>query len=107
MRRNQEQRLLRVSALTVAVAVATMLTIARARAAAQVCDYHVSPVWNDVAAAGQSGTITIGTQPGCAWTATVTDTWIAVDTLSGTGAGAINYTAVPMPQLGVRQARIK
>ena len=97
----------RQSAAFVAVMAAGVLSFAHPRAAAQVCDYHVSPVWNDIAAAGQTGTITIDTQPGCAWTATVTDTWIAVDTLSGNGQGAINYTAAASGQAALRQARIK
>jgi hypothetical protein len=92
-----------------------VLLIAHPRAAARVCDYHVSPVWNDVAAAGQTGTITVDTQRGCAWTASVltirTGVWVAVDKTSGTGPGGINYSAAAFPAQWdgsrMRQARIQ
>ena len=97
---------MRFVALRAAIVAAAGLMIAQPHAAPN-CDYHVSPVTIDVAAAGQTGTITVDTQPGCAWTASVKDAWISTDTLSGTGAGAIRYTAVSLRQSGLRQARIK
>src|SRR5262249_24713148 len=61
-----------VSALLTAAAAAAVFTTFHAHAASQECEFHVSPVFIDAGVAAQTGTITIQTDPGCAWTAQVT-----------------------------------
>ena len=58
----------------------------------QACTYAISPGSATAPAAGLSGTITVTTQPACAWSATTTSTFITF--LNGTGrsgSGTVSY----------------
>jgi hypothetical protein len=97
------------AAFSAAVVFATALSI-HVRAG-QFCEFHVSPVWIDVAVGGQTGSITIDAQPGCAWTASVQPNWVSIDEASGIGPGVIHYTAAAFPKVWdgsrLRQLRIR
>ena len=105
-----------VSALLTAAAAAALLTTFHAHAAGQECEFHVSPVFIDAGVAAQTGTITVQTNPGCAWTAQVTPygggTFVSIDATAGTGPGTITYR---VPAMGpsdisfspIQQNRIK
>jgi hypothetical protein len=59
---------------------------------AAACTYAVAPATTSVTAAGQTGlTIDVTTQAGCAWTATTSDTWIAIGTANGAGNGKVTF----------------
>jgi hypothetical protein len=55
------------------------------------CTYSLTPSGITAPPTGTSGSITVSTQSGCAWTATTTATWVTVSG-SGTGSGTATYT---------------
>jgi hypothetical protein len=58
------------------------------------CTFALSPSGVTAPATGTSGSITVTTQPTCAWTATTTSAWITVSG-SGVGPGTATYTVQP------------
>jgi hypothetical protein len=57
------------------------------------CSWAISPMSQSVAAAGGTGSSTITTAAGCAWTATSNNTWIAVTAgASGSANGTVTFT---------------
>jgi hypothetical protein len=95
-------------ALGMCVVLAAAFTVAHARAAGQSCQYAVSPVWIDAAPAGQNGSITIDTQPGCAWTAMVDGTGLTIDQMTGAGPATVSYTASAVQvSERIRQRRVR
>jgi hypothetical protein len=100
------------AAIGIAVGAAWMLMDVHAGAAAQTCEFHVSPVRIDVSPSGQSGAIAIETHPDCTWTATLVFSedardWIETTSTGGSGSGSIGYTANALGGSPMRQARIK
>lgn len=72
-----------------------------------VCEYTVEPTHIDAPASGQSGTVAIGAQPGCAWTAVNSAAWIElVAGTSGTGDGLLSYLIQPNPEPAARNGSI-
>lgn len=59
----------------------------------QTCTYTLSPPSSTVPAAGGAGSVTVVTQTGCQWSVQNFANWITVNPTSGTGSGAVNYTA--------------
>ena len=60
------------------------------------CTYGLNPGQGSVAAAGGSGTFTVSTFAGCAWTATTANPWITITSgASGTGGGGVGYSVSP------------
>ena len=58
------------------------------------CTYSLSPPSTNVPATGGSGTVTVNTQAGCAWSASPVASWLQVTSIgSGTGTGTFNYLA--------------
>jgi len=59
------------------------------------CTYTFSPPSILLGGSGDSGSIAVTTQDGCAWTAFSTDTsWLTITSdSSGTGSGTVNYSA--------------
>lgn len=58
------------------------------------CTYSISPTSESIPSANFTSTISVSTQPGCAWTATSNLSWITINLgASGTGNGVVNYTA--------------
>ncbi len=57
------------------------------------CTYALNPAQGSVAAAGGSGTFSVATFSGCAWTASTADPWITITSgASGTGGGGVGYS---------------
>jgi len=64
------------------------------QAAAQLpCAYSIAPVSQTVPAAGGSGSFTVTTTAGCAWSASSTASWIVVTAgASGSGSGTVTFS---------------
>jgi hypothetical protein len=61
--------------------------------AATTCTYSISPASSSMPVAGGSGTISVTTQTGCAWSAIPTSTFIAFQNGTGrTGSGSVGFT---------------
>ncbi|MBF0549359.1 MAG: BACON domain-containing protein [Deltaproteobacteria bacterium] len=57
------------------------------------CSYALTPASQSFGVSGGSGTLTVTTQSGCAWTAVSNGNWITITSgSSGTGTGTIGYT---------------
>lgn len=57
------------------------------------CTYALSPTSATVPASGGTGSITVISQPGCAWSVQNFAAWITAVPASGTGNGQVTYTA--------------
>ena len=89
-------------------AAAGSLTVTRA---SQSCEFGVNPTRIELDTAARSGTVTVTTQPGCAWTVSG-ETWLHVTTSGGTGSGTIAFTTDAVPPanqggLAPRQGRLR
>jgi peptidyl-Asp metalloendopeptidase len=77
-----------------AVAVANF-RLAAGSAAPPACTYALSPTSASVPAAGGSGSTTLSTAGGCAWTASNSASWLTIaSATSGTGSASVSYAAV-------------
>jgi hypothetical protein len=57
------------------------------------CTYAITPVRANYSASGGSGTVTVNTAAGCAWSARSNDpSWITATPASGTGSGSVTYS---------------
>jgi subtilisin family serine protease len=58
------------------------------------CSYAISPQSVSLSAPSGSGTVSVTTAPGCAWTAASNASWISVSssTATGTGTGSVGYS---------------
>jgi len=61
------------------------------------CTYALSPTSATVPAAGGAGSVTVISQPGCAWSVQTFAPWITATPSSGTGSGQVSYTAAAAP----------
>lgn len=59
------------------------------------CAYAFTPTQSSFGPGGGGGNVNLSAPPNCAWTARSTVNWITVNTPSGTGGGAINFTVAP------------
>ena len=58
-----------------------------------ICTYTISPSNQSFESPGGTGSISVTTQSGCAWTATSNDSWITITSgSSGTGNGTVYYS---------------
>jgi len=62
--------------------------------AGQDCSFSISPTSITAPSTGQTGTVTVTTQPGCAWRVSRSE-WILIDTIDTTGTGTFSYTILP------------
>jgi subtilisin len=70
------------------------------------CTYSISPIAASVPVSGSSGTITVVTDTGCPWTASVSAAFVSITSIAyGAGAGSIAYT-VAANLSGTRSATI-
>ncbi len=76
---------------TVTVA-SQVFTLTQAGAGTGACSYTLSPSSRAFDAGGGSGTSSVTTIAGCAWTATSSVSWITVTGGSGTGSGTLSYS---------------
>ncbi|MCE5333584.1 MAG: hypothetical protein LLG06_03245 [Desulfobacteraceae bacterium] len=59
------------------------------------CTYTVAPTAVSTRAVTTNGTVTVTTQPGCAWTAKSNASWITIKSgASGTGSGTVQYMVI-------------
>jgi hypothetical protein len=57
------------------------------------CTYSISPAGVSVSASGTTGSITVTTQSGCAWTASSAASWMTITSgASGSGSGTVSYS---------------
>lgn len=71
------------------------------------CTYSVSPGTQSVGAGGGTGTVSVSTQAGCAWTAGSNATWLrVVSGASGSGNGQVSFAADPNASASARSAAI-
>ncbi|MFN0109891.1 MAG: matrixin family metalloprotease [Blastocatellia bacterium] len=61
------------------------------------CSYSVSPSTFTIPASGGSGTVNVAATAGCSWYSNNGNSWITVQASSGTGNGAVIFTAAPNP----------
>jgi len=62
------------------------------------CSVSLAGPEGSIAASGGAGTVTVTTQPECAWTATAEASWITgVTPAEGQGTGQVQFEAVPNP----------
>ena len=62
------------------------------------CAYAIAPSETEHGASTESGTISLATFGGCAWTAFSSNSWIAITSgSSGIGSGSIGYSLTPNP----------
>ena len=58
-----------------------------------VCSYTINPTSVDIPATPGTGTVTVSTNAGCAWTASSNANWITVTSgASGTGSGTVGFS---------------
>lgn len=70
----------------------TKATVAAFRTAAATCSYSLSAATASFSASGGSGSVQVTAGPGCSWTATSTEPWVAISTGgSGSGNGTVSY----------------
>ncbi|MBI3651642.1 MAG: fibronectin type III domain-containing protein [Acidobacteria bacterium] len=75
------------------------------QASAPGCTYSISPISQAFTANGGTGSVSVTTTAGCAWTAASNAAWITITTgASGTGNGTVNYAvsanSVTSPRTG-------
>lgn len=92
---------------TGSVAIAGQVFTVTQAAAALACTYTVSPQSQSVPLLPLgSFTATVQTQSGCAWTATSQESWITIESGSGSGGGTVTYRVGSLQLLGTRTGRI-
>src|SRR6185436_3971995 len=70
------------------------------------CTFSVTPSLVPIPGGGATGTFTVTTQAGCAWTSSATVAWVTLTTGSGTGSGTGTYTVPANPGTLSRSATI-
>lgn len=73
--------------------------------AATSCTYSLSPGTSSVPSSGGLGTVTVSTQPGCAWAATSTVDWLSTSA-AGSGSGTLAYSIVANGDTATRSGTI-
>jgi hypothetical protein len=67
----------------------------------QGCSYDVSPLSHSLGSTGGTGTVNVGTTPGCTWSATTNDQWITITGgASGNAAGSVSFGVSANPGPG-------
>jgi hypothetical protein len=59
------------------------------------CGFAVAPTSLTVAAAGETGSVTLTAGSTCPWTATSSVSWVTIIDASGTGPGAVTFSVAP------------
>ena len=70
------------------------------------CDYTLSGSGQEFGSAGGSGSFTVTTSSGCAYTPTAADSWVHVTSGAGLGSGTVSFTADPNPGTSSRTSTI-
>ncbi len=70
-----------------------------------VCTFALSPSNRTHSAAGGTGVVTVGTQPGCGWFAFSTNSWLHAGPITNVGGGTLSYfvdaNASSQPRSGI------
>jgi hypothetical protein len=75
--------------------------------AAAACTFSISPTSQAVDAAGGTGSVTITTTAGCAWSAKSNDGWLSfTGAANGTGAGQVSFKAAANKDLKARSGTL-
>jgi hypothetical protein len=74
--------------------------------AASPCTYAITPRSRNITAATTTGTISLTTAAGCAWTAAASVPWVSLKDASGNGSGTITYTVSANDSTILRTAEI-
>ena len=72
---------------------------------AQTCSYSLSPSSRPHGAGAESGTFSMATSSGCAWSVVSNQSWLTASG-SGPGNGTVNYMVSPNPAAAVRTGTI-
>lgn len=76
----------------------SVFTLTQAATVAPSCTYAISPTSQTVPAAGGSGSVSVTTASGCAWTASSRVSWITITSgASGTGNGSVAFSVAANP----------
>jgi hypothetical protein len=70
-------------------------TVSRLTRTVVSCIYAITPSRATFTAAGGTGSITMTSSAGCAWTAAPSDSWITITSGPGSGNGTVTYTVAP------------
>ena len=70
------------------------------------CTFTLSPSSADVPSAGGTGSFTLTTQTGCAWTTTSDSSWLTASPPSGNGNATISFAAAANAGSAIRVGRI-
>ena len=71
-----------------------------------ICTFAVTPSLVTIPRGGTTGTFTVTTQSGCAWTSSTSASWVTLTTASGTGSSTGAYTVTANPGTLSRSATI-
>lgn len=74
---------------------------------AAACTYSISPASQSVGSSGATGSVTVTTQAGCAWSASSSASWLSVTAgSSGSGTGTVGYSAAANTAAASRSATL-
>src|SRR5262249_14105101 len=60
------------------------------------CTYGINPVSTNIPVTGGTGSVSVTTNNGCAWSASSQANWLSVTSgASGSGSGQVGYSALP------------
>jgi hypothetical protein len=84
------------AARTGTLTIADQSVVVSQRAQTPSCSFNVTPSSQSAPAAGGSGTFTVTTASGCAWTASSQTGWLSLTGgASGSGSGSVTFAAAP------------
>lgn len=78
----------------------------RSISSGQSCVYSLSPSAVHFIGSGGAATVTIDTQPGCAWFVSTSAPWVSVDNSTGAGSGSVTYVVALNSDAALRSATI-
>ncbi len=83
------------------------ITVLQEGASLQVCNYSITPTFSTINAGGGAGSITVTTNPGCAWEARSNVNWVTITSpRTGVGNGTVNYSVASNPDSRGRKGTI-
>lgn len=82
------------------------VTVHQEASAQQICTYTLSARSQAFNAAGGSGSFTVTSSTGCAWTAVADVPWISIASGAGSGTAPVTYTVVSNPTTAARAGTI-
>ena len=72
------------------------------------CAYVIEPMFETVAAAGGTRSVSVDTRDGCSWEATSNVSWIAItSSANGSGDGTVTYSVAPNTSTTKRKGKLR